>query len=303
MVKRSARRGRRRAVRPVDAVRRSAVLGVLAGLAVVAVVWGAAMVWGPSGGRWVDGLRSAAGQSPGSADAAGPSAGADDADAADDADGLGAGSLTQPLEREPGAGASSSPSPSPSSPPSPPSPSPSPAAASPTRPSPPVPVRATVAYEIASRGAVVADLDDFAARVAKFLADPKGWPAAGVEFKQVAADGLITIWLVEDSQVPSFSSICSTGLSCSIGRNIIINQTRWLESAPAGVMDHVPLEDYRMMVVNHEVGHWLGHHNHSSCPGVGEIAPLMMQQSKGLNGCVFNPYPLPSELTAPDLFK
>jgi hypothetical protein len=163
-------------------------------------------------------------------------------------------------------------------------------------------VRATVTYEIASRGAVSADLEDFATQVARYLSDPLGWPGAGVEFKRVDSGGLITIWLVEDSQVPSFSSICSTGLSCSIGRNIIINEVRWLESAPPGVMDEVPLDQYRMMVVNHEVGHWLGHHNHSSCPGPGRVAPLMMQQSKGLNGCTFNPYPLPNELTAPDLF-
>ncbi|MDR2373070.1 MAG: DUF3152 domain-containing protein [Bifidobacteriaceae bacterium] len=164
-------------------------------------------------------------------------------------------------------------------------------------------MRATVTYEIAAKGSVGVDLEDFAAQVAEFLADPKGWPAAGIEFRRVPSDGMITVWLTEDSQVPSFSSICSTGLSCSIDRNIIINEVRWVESAPPGVMDDVPVRDYRMMVVNHEVGHWLGHHNHSYCPGAGQIAPLMMQQSKGLNGCVFNPYPLPSELTAPDLFR
>ncbi|MDR1118472.1 MAG: DUF3152 domain-containing protein, partial [Bifidobacteriaceae bacterium] len=87
----------------------------------------------------------------------------------------------------------------------------------------------------------------------------------------------------------------------SIGRNIILNELRWEEGALPGVMDEVPIREYRKMVTNHEVGHWLGHHQHSACPGEGELAPLMMQQSKSLDGCLFNPYPLPDELTAPDL--
>jgi hypothetical protein len=49
------------------------------------------------------------------------------------------------------------------------------------------------------------------------------------------------------------------------------------------------------MVVNHETGHWLGH-GHLGCGGAGRLAPVMMQQSKGLDGCKHNPWPLASEL-------
>jgi hypothetical protein len=259
---------------------------MLAGVALVLIVWGAATAWGPSGADW---LARNAGSTSADASSNGPDTDGAEGDAAD-------GSAFLLRDQ-----VAPSPTPTPavrSAPPPPPS-----ALAAPSPSAPPVPVRATVPYEIASRGAVTADLEDFATQVARYLSDPKGWPAAGVEFKRVSSGGLITIWLTEDSQVPSFSRICSTGLSCSIDRNIIINEVRWLESAPPGVMDEIPLDQYRMMVVNHEVGHWLGHHLHSSCPGPGEVAPLMMQQSKGLDGCTFNPYPLASELTAPDLFR
>ena len=51
------------------------------------------------------------------------------------------------------------------------------------------------------------------------------------------------------------------------------------------------------MVVNHETGHFLGL-DHASCSGPGRPAPVMMQQSKGLNGCHFNPWPTARELAS-----
>ncbi|MET3963332.1 hypothetical protein ABIE44_003266 [Marmoricola sp. OAE513] len=155
-------------------------------------------------------------------------------------------------------------------------------------------VRKTFTYSIATRGRITADLDTFAALTAQTYGDPRGWRSAGYSFRRVARGGDFTLVLASSSQMPSFGFPCSRTWSCRVGRNVIINQTRWLHASPAWNAQKLKLRDYRHMVVDHETGHWLGH-RHRGCPGKGKKAPVMMQQSKGLGGCRFNPFPLPSE--------
>lgn len=158
-----------------------------------------------------------------------------------------------------------------------------------------VPVRRTVTYRVETRGRITASLATFRRQVLQTYRDPRGWRSAGIAFRPVRKGGSFSVVLAEASWVPRFSSVCSAQWSCRVGRYVIINQTRWRNASPAWRAGHQPLRGYRHMVVNHETGHWLGH-GHRTCPGAGRLAPVMMQQSKGLGRCRFNPWPLASEL-------
>ncbi|MGA8848080.1 MAG: DUF3152 domain-containing protein [Nocardioides sp.] len=158
-----------------------------------------------------------------------------------------------------------------------------------------VDVQRTVTYSVTTRGRITANVKEFALQARQTYADPRGWRAKGVQFRQVAEGGSFTLVLAEASTVPSFSSQCSSTYSCRVGRYVIINQTRWQQATPPWNSGGRSLRDYRHMVVNHETGHWLGK-GHASCPGPGRLAPVMMQQSKGTNGCAFNPWPTAAEL-------
>lgn len=168
-----------------------------------------------------------------------------------------------------------------------------------TRPTPVVrhrvDVRRTVRYHVETRGRITTSLKQFKAQAQQTYEDPRGWRAAGIRFVPVAHGGAFTLVLAQAALVPSFSSQCSAMWSCRVGRFVIINQDRWKNASPAWNAAHLALRDYRHMVVNHETGHWLGLH-HAGCPGKGRLAPVMMQQSKGLQGCRFNPFPTIHEI-------
>ncbi len=149
-------------------------------------------------------------------------------------------------------------------------------------------------YSVTTRGTVRADLGVFRRSVAETLDDPRGWAAAHRRFREVPRGGDFTVVLSQASRLPGFSSVCSTTYSCRVGRYVVINQDRWRSGSP-----YFPgtLKEYRRMVVNHETGHWLGR-GHAYCPGRGRLAPVMQQQSKGMQGCAVNPWPLRREVRA-----
>ncbi len=157
-----------------------------------------------------------------------------------------------------------------------------------------IPVRRRVTYDVTTRGRITTSVATFKRQAQETYADARGWRAGGIAFRQVARGGDFTLVLAAASTLPSFSATCSTYWSCRVGRFVVINQDRWKFASPAWNQARAGLRNYRHLVVNHETGHWLGH-GHAGCSGPGRPAPVMMQQSKGLDGCRFNPWPTPAE--------
>ena len=159
-------------------------------------------------------------------------------------------------------------------------------------------------YCVASRGEV-GDLTEFANMVFSTLNDPRGWPRAGVVFQESEGadpnsdpnDCSMTLTLAAADQMTSFSTECSDEYSCRVGNDVIINVDRWNNATEGWLNAGGTVERYRTMVINHEVGHRLGHlDNELTCPAVNQPAPLMQQQSMDLLGCVPNEWPLDEEL-------
>ena len=76
-------------------------------------------------------------------------------------------------------------------------------------------------------------------------------------------------------------------VSCRNGSDVVINAWRWVHGA---VTYDERLTAYCRYVVNHEVGHALGH-GHAICAVPDRRAPVMMQQTLGFQGCRPNPWP------------
>lgn len=161
-----------------------------------------------------------------------------------------------------------------------------------------VPVRRTVTYRVETRGAISTSRATFRRQAQQTFDDPRGWRGAGIAFRRVARGGAFSLVLAEAARVPDFSSGCSAEWSCRVGRYVIINQMRWRDASPMWRQTGRSLRDYRHMVVDHEAGHWLGW-GHRSCPRRGAPAPVMQQQSMGLQGCRPNPWPSAAERNVP----
>ena len=154
-----------------------------------------------------------------------------------------------------------------------------------------------ITYDISARGVIKGDLDEFARVVESTFNDPRGWIRAGVKFTRVQSGGRLHMILASGEQVRAAApGGCSTELSCTVYPLVLINDDRWLGGSASYNELGVSLANYRTMVINHEVGHFLGHDHISQCETGTGVAPVMLQQSTGLRGCSPNSWPLPSEL-------
>jgi Protein of unknown function (DUF3152) len=139
---------------------------------------------------------------------------------------------------------------------------------------------------------VAADRPAFAALVNATLNDSRSWAAEGRRFVQVAeepVDFRVTLATPSTTDERCLPLITGGTLSCWDGERAMLNAVRWYNGAEAYGAD---IDTYRIYLMNHEVGHGLGR-RHENCPRAGALAPVMMQQTKGIGSCVANPWPFP----------
>ena len=151
------------------------------------------------------------------------------------------------------------------------------------------PVR-TVRVEVEQGLAV--DGAAFAATVMATLNDPRSWGGDGsMSFARTDGDAEIRVLLASPKTVDALCAPLRTDGEVSCGRagHAALNLRRWVEATNEYAADKTL---YRQYLVNHEVGHLLGH-QHERCGGAGQLAPVMQQQSYKVAPCVPNAWPFP----------
>jgi hypothetical protein len=132
----------------------------------------------------------------------------------------------------------------------------------------------------------------FARFVMTTLNDPRGWGARGrLTFARTDGAADIRVILATPGTNAALCRPLDTKGDASCGREgrAVLTMSRWIDTTPEFARIRTT---YRQYVVNHEVGHLLGH-PHQMCPRKGALAPIMQQQTYGLNGCRPNPWPYP----------
>jgi hypothetical protein len=142
----------------------------------------------------------------------------------------------------------------------------------------------------------------FAQAVQKTLNDDRSWAHNGARtFERIysgrpdfvitlASPGTTAAWCAKSGLDTTEDNVSCDSASTE---RVMINAYRWAQgSTTYGDKIHA----YRQMLINHEVGHRLGH-NHVTCDKDGELAPVMQQQTKFLDHdgihCLPNPWPYP----------
>lgn len=139
--------------------------------------------------------------------------------------------------------------------------------------------------------------EHFAQTVRAVLTDARGWEQRdGVHFVNVTPaerakgeSAQVRIVLGSPAYVDRRCLPLHTGgtLSCHADGKVLLNVRRWAQGADTYGDD---ITNYRIYLINHEVGHSLGH-GHRTCSGAGKRALVMIQQTKSLGGCTAWPWP------------
>ncbi|MBT2448092.1 DUF3152 domain-containing protein [Streptomyces sp. ISL-43] len=143
----------------------------------------------------------------------------------------------------------------------------------------------------------------FAEAVHRTLSDDRSWGHGGaMTFERVpggeadfvitlASPGTTGVWCAKSGLDTTIDNVSCDSASTD---RVMINAYRWAQGSATYGADE--MFAYRQMLINHEVGHRLGH-GHVNCRTPGALAPIMQQQTKSLdvNGieCKPNPWVFP----------
>ncbi|MCX5376022.1 DUF3152 domain-containing protein [Streptomyces sp. NBC_00091] len=143
----------------------------------------------------------------------------------------------------------------------------------------------------------------FADAVQRTLNDPRSWahgdamtfervPGGEADFViTLASPGTTGVWCAKSGLDTTVDNVSCDSASTE---RVMINAFRWGQGSQTFGADQMLA--YRQMLINHEVGHRLGH-GHVSCQTPGALAPIMQQQTKSLDidniRCRPNPWVFP----------
>lgn len=149
---------------------------------------------------------------------------------------------------------------------------------------------ASLTYTVEVEHGLPFNLKETARTIKEILGDNRGWGGAkGLTFRQVSNSGDARVLLASPATTDALCAPLKTSgqVSCRNGALVVLNAQRWATATDDYADD---IGSYRIYLVNHEVGHFLGE-SHQECPGPDRPAPVMQQQTYGLEGCRRNVWP------------
>ena|SRR5690625_3018841 len=155
----------------------------------------------------------------------------------------------------------------------------------------------TVSVRVEVEAGLPVDGEAFAEFALETLNDSRSWSADGaLSFARTDGEAEFRLILVSPEKVNDLCAPLRTlgRYSCANEGRAVINALRYAQATEEFLDAGGSHTLYRQYVVNHEVGHLLGH-DHQPCPGEGESAPVMQQQTISLNGCRPTGWPHPEK--------